>query len=92
MFGSYDKSRRQPDSFVLPGTVLPPDFKHDTTAVQQASTTPVLNIPFKSNSSKCLLPISPFIEPQHAVDEEICASQAEEPNVMTSLGKAMYHQ
>ena len=83
---------RQHDTFVLPGTVVPPDYQNDTTAVQPASTTTALNIPFKFNSSKCLLPLSPFMEPQHAVDVEICASQSEEPKVMTSLGKAEYHQ
>ena len=80
---------RQHDSFVLPGTVVPPDYQNDTTAVQPASTTTVRNIPLKYTSSKCLLPLSPLKEPQHAVEVEICASQAEEPKVMTSLGKAM---
>ena len=92
MFGNYDNSRRQPDSFVLSGTVVPPDFEHVATAVHQASTTPVLRTAFKLNSSKCLLPVSPIFEPQHAVDEDFCASQAEEPQVMTSLEKAVYHQ
>ena len=92
MFGNFDESRRQPDSYILPGTVVPLDSEHVATAVHQASTTPVLRTATNFNSSKCLLPVSPIFEPQHAVDDIFCASQAEEPQVMTSLEKAVYHQ
>ena len=92
MFGKFDRVGRQPDAFVLTKTVVPPDYLKDTTAVQPASTTTDPNIPSKAPSSKCLLPFSPLLEPQHVVDLEICASQAEEPKLMTSEGKALYHQ
>ena len=92
-FGNVDRVGRQPDTFVPPQTVVPLDYHEDTTAVQPANTTTDQNNPCKDPSrQKCLLPFSPLLEPQHVVDLEICASQAEEPKLMTSEGKDLYQQ
>ena len=88
-FGSCEYVGRKQDIFVTPLNTVPPGYLENTTAVQASRTTKEIQIPSKSpGRQKCLL-LSPRMEPQHVVDEEIFASQTEEVPLVTSQGREL---
>ena len=84
-FSEYDKGR-QPSIVKTALTVVPLDCPTTTTAVHPACSTRPMQMPSKSpGRQRCLLPLfSPKNELQHGVTNIFCASQAEQPLLMTS--------